>query len=214
MICVSIAEKDPEKCIETLKGLEFAEIRMDMMNPCEKDIKKIFSQPVELIATFRPGKVSEQKRKTALLCAIKNRATFVDIELETKKKFRDEIIKTAKEYGCKVIISFHDYNKTLPKNRLKQIVKKCFAYGADIAKIACKVHSKEDNIRLLSVLESEPRGKVIVVGMGEKGKITRIAGHLLGNPITFVCSSKKKKTAQGQIEKKELERIIKMIKNA
>ena len=67
MICVSIAEKTPEENLKALKDIDFAEIRIDRMErPQIPGIKKIFSQPTRLIATCRPGKISDQKRQTLL----------------------------------------------------------------------------------------------------------------------------------------------------
>ena len=49
--------------------------------------------------------------------------------------------------------------------------------------------------------------------MGSKGRITRIAAPLLGSPFTFASISKGKETAEGQIEKDTLERIVRLLKD-
>ncbi len=82
MICVSIAEKSTKKSLEVLKGLNFAEIRLDKMSVTVDDVRKIFSQHPRLIATCRPGVIEDKKRKLLLEEAISAGAAFVDLELE------------------------------------------------------------------------------------------------------------------------------------
>ena len=44
MICVSIAEKTVEKCIEALEGIDFAEIRLDKMTFDLESVKKVIKK--------------------------------------------------------------------------------------------------------------------------------------------------------------------------
>lgn len=211
MICVSIAEPDVEKCIEALAGLEMAEIRLDKVKLGVGDarntaIKKIFSQPLKLIATCRPGSFSEEDREKIIIEAIEAGALFVDVEVEEKDEYKKKVVQKARARGCKVIISFHDYKKTPSAAELSQIVDWCFQSGADIAKIACMVHTDRDNARLLGLLDNEH--KMVVIGMGVKGKITRIVAPMLGSVFTFASLEKGKETAEGQMTKDELEQKI------
>ncbi len=208
-ICISIAEDSAEKCLNALKDLEFAEIRLDKMKLNDRDIRQIFSQPLKLIATCRPNAKDEKERMRLLLKAIESGASFVDIEVDANEEYKKELTACAKMHNCKIIVSYHNYKKTPPSGELEQIVKWCFESGADIAKIACMVNSENDNARLLGLLDSDK--KIIVVGMGEKGKITRIVAPLLGSVFTFASISKGKDTADGQIEKNKLEQILKIL---
>ena len=103
-------------------------------------------------------------------------------------------------------MSFHDYAKTPARHELEGIVDACFEAGADIVKIACMAHSETDNARLLGLLDDSR--KVVVIGMGRKGRITRIVAPLLGSPFTFASLSKGKETAAGQIDRKALEGLL------
>jgi len=90
-----------------------------------------------------------------------------------------------------------------------QIVALCFESGGDIAKIACKVNSERDNARLLGLLDS---GRdVIVIGMGEKGRITRIVAPLLGSPFTYAAPARGRETADGQPDRETMERYLRML---
>lgn len=214
MICISIAEQTVSKCINALKGVNFAEIRLERIKerPLEEGIMKIFSGRAKLIATCRPNGLSENERKSALLQAIDAGAAYVDVEVEAPDRYKKEIVQKAKSRNCQVIISYHNHGKTPKKAELEQILNWCFESGADIAKIACKVNSNADNARLLSLLDSDK--KIILIGMGEKGKITRIVAPLLGSQFTFASASAGKETAEGQIDAEKLEKLIGELKNA
>lgn len=211
MICVSIAEKTAERCIRALKKVDFAEIRIDKMDVELEDIKKIFSHHPKLIATCRPGVMDDKRRKGLLLTAIKAGAAFVDVEAEASEDYKNLIIESARSAGCKVIISYHNFEKTPQRAKLDHIIDWCFESGADIAKIACRVNSEKDNARLLGLLyETRP---VVVVGMGNKGKISRIVSPFLGSPFTYASLKVGKETAEGQINKDSLKRIFLSLKD-
>lgn len=211
MICVSVAESTVERCLKTLKNIEFAEIRLDKMKIDKEGVKKIFSKKKRLIATCRPGGKNEKERKELLLSAINAGARYVDIEVDACDDYKKKIAAAAKAKRCAVIISYHNYKKTPLRAELEQIVNWCFESGADIAKIACTVNSNADNARLLGLLDCDKTRykKIIVIGMGELGKITRIVAPLLGARFTLASVCKGKETAKGQISKDKLEKIIK-----
>jgi len=211
MICVSIAESTVSKCLEVLENFDFAEIRLDQMSVEAREVKKIFSLPKKLVATCRPGPKDDQMRKTLLTAAIAAGATFVDIEIDAEAGFREEIIKIAKESKCKVIISYHNHEKTPKRTELKHRVKSCFAAGADIAKIACKVCSPADNARLIGLLDEAC--PLIVTGMREKGKVSRVIAPLLGSPFTYASLQTGKETAPGQIDINTLRVLLQRIEN-
>ena len=211
MICVSINETTREKCVKALEGIEFAEIRLDRMNIEVEDVRNIFSQHPQLIATCRPSIMDDGKRKALLIAAVEAGASFVDIEVESDKKFKNTIIEKARNAGCRIIISYHNFKKTPKNTYLDHIIKLCFESGADVAKVACMVNSKEDNATLLGLLQGNR--PLIVVGMGEKGIICRIAAPFLGSLFTYASQSIGKETAPGQLNIENLKSIIETIKN-
>jgi 3-dehydroquinate dehydratase I len=206
MICVSLAEETVAGCLEALEELDCAEIRIDKMRLTLDDIPLLFFLPKTLIATCRKGSYGDTRRKDFLLKAIESGAAFVDVEVESEVNYREEIIAKARSCRCGVIVSFHDHEKTPTRHELEGIVDACFSAGADIAKIACMVHASRDNARLLGLLDDSR--KIAVIGMGDKGRITRIAAPLLGSPFAFASLSKGKETAAGQIDKETLEGLL------
>lgn len=213
MICVSITDVSSAEAAKIISENELCEVRIDKLRLGSDDIKPLFSMKGKTIATYRPSEgLKESARIEALLLAIQSGAAFVDIEVETDDLYKSEIIKSAKKHGCRVIASYHDFVKTPVMRELEQILNWCFESGADIAKIACQVNSIEDNARLLSIYSLNKN--VISIGMGELGRITRIAATLLGAPFTYAAIDSSRKTAPGQIDIASLKKIISMISEA
>jgi 3-dehydroquinate dehydratase-1 len=214
MICVSLNVSDFSECLKMLKSLEFAEVRLDKARFSCEQIREIFSLPKSLIATCRPGFCSEEKRKQHLLEAVRSGARYVDLEIECSAAFKREIIKEARNKGCIIILSYHNYQETPSKKELSRVAGDCFKEGADIAKIACRVNYSSDIITLLSLYSNRQarQGKILAIGMGDKGKVTRIAALLLGAPFTYASFDKGSETADGQLDRKSLKRILNLMK--
>jgi 3-dehydroquinate dehydratase-1 len=206
MICVSLAEKDPNVCLEILEKVEMAEIRIDLAELSDEDIMKIFSARKKLIATCRPGKYTLQERVHKLKLAIESGATFLDIEYEADDDFRNDMIEYAHVRQCDVILSYHNYEMTPELDELEKIMNKSFELGADIAKIATMIRVNRDNSKILSLYKAP--GRLIAIGMGELGKISRIVAPFLGAEFTYASLTEDNATAPGQISYKKLNKYI------
>ena len=108
---------------------------------------------------------------------------YIDFDLETDLDFMKELIPTARSKGCDVILSYHDFEKTPEADKLDQIVTTACDAGADIVKVSCQVNKTDDLVNLLHLYRHNFRK--VVIGMGEKGLITRVAATLLGAEFTF-----------------------------
>ena len=207
MLCVSLGNVTLEECLKSLKRYDLCELRLDRLKLKEAELKKVFSSGKNTIATFRPcDKIKESDRLKKLKAAVDMGADYVDIEVEATDSFKDTISDYAAKNKRKVIVSYHNYKKTPSKEELEHIVEWCKSCSTDIIKIACRSRSDKDNARLLGLLDSD--FKMIVIGMGAKGKITRIIAQKLGAFCTYVSFSDKTKTAPGQMTKEELERFL------
>jgi 3-dehydroquinate dehydratase-1 len=209
MICVSLAEESLEGCLSALEDVEFAEIRLDRTRLSLEEVKRLFSSHKQMIATCRPGGLGDRVRSDLLVAAIESGAAYVDVEIEAEPSYRERIVIKARSRGCKVIVSFHDYEKTPSRRELEAALAECFRIGADIAKMACTARCDMDNARLLGLLDRSE--KVIVIGMGEKGRITRIVAPLLGSPFTFASLRPGMETAKGQIDRETLRDLIETV---
>jgi 3-dehydroquinate dehydratase type I len=210
MICVSLAEPTLAGCFAALVGLPFAEIRMDRMHLSAVDVHALFSSHRRLIATCRPGEFPDEEREELLIAAIDAGAAYVDVEVDSEGPYRDAIVARARQAGCEVIVSFHDHHRTPDRAELEARRAACFEAGADIAKIACKAHTGRDNARLLGLLDD--RRKVVVIAMGAEGRITRVVAPLLGSPFTFASSAEGRETAEGQMDRETLFRLMETVR--
>jgi 3-dehydroquinate dehydratase I len=209
MICTSIGNVDFETVLEKSKAEELIELRLDLIDLTKEQIKSICSQKAKTIVTCRPGKLNDEERLAKIKQAILAGASLVDTEWDASDDFIDELVPFARGHDCRVIVSFHDPDKTPVKRELEQIVKECSMSGADIVKIVCKVNSKEDNARILSLYSL---GKnIIALGLGSLGKITRVAAPLIGAEFTYASLGKGLETADGQMSKSAMERTYKAL---
>ncbi|MCS7281674.1 MAG: type I 3-dehydroquinate dehydratase [Desulfobacterota bacterium] len=210
MVCVSIGCVSVDECLKILKNVEFAEIRIDRMGIGIEEVRKIFSSHTNLIATCRDPSIPHEKRKELLIEALESGASYVDVDIFTPTQSLLRIQKKAKEKGSKVIVSYHDFEKTGSFSELKGILEMCLSFG-DYGKISCMVRKDEDNLNLLRLLKvPEFKNRTIVTGMGEKGKLTRVLSLLLGSPFTFASYEEGKETAEGQIERTVIKGIMEL----
>ena len=211
MICVSLAEKTVQDCQKVLEGIEFAEIRLDRMKTVPSEVEKLFGSHPKLMATCRPGPYRREMRLKLLSTAIAAGASYVDIEVDADAEYTRAVLAATKKNRCRVIVSYHNTKGTPGKSELKSILRACFDSGGDLAKIACHVREEKENVRLLSLLEDDEN--VLVIGLGQKGRKTRILAPLLGSPFTYASLSKGKETAEGQLDWKTLKNLIETFKN-
>lgn len=209
MVCTSVSEKNFDDCLKLVSVQDFAEIRLDLVCFSDEQVRELFKAHPRLIATYRPGKVEDNERLKQLKIAVESGAAFIDIEVESKHSFCRELIGFASKHNCEVIISYHNFDLTPTPTELYKVLDKCFEMGADLAKIACYVNNDHDNARLLSLCGLGKR--VVVVGMGARGKITRITGPYVGSEFTFVAVDEQHITAPGQISRDEIKELYKHI---
>ncbi len=209
MICTSIGSTDFSTTLEKARSEELIELRLDLLKVTDEQIKTLCSGKARVIVAFRPGKVTDGERLGKLKTAILAGAKLVDTEWDAGEEFLEELVPFARGNDCRVIISFNDREKTPVKRELEHIVKECSMSGADIVKIVCKVNSTEDNARLLSLYSL---GKnIIVIGLGNLGKITRLAAPLAGAEFTYASLGRGLETADGQLTKSAMEKVYKII---
>ncbi|PID58344.1 hypothetical protein CSB45_04560 [candidate division KSB3 bacterium] len=204
-ICTAVAKMPFDECLNAVSTLDFVEIRLDLLELSEEEIIRIFSSDCRTIATCRPGKYAAERRRQLLLLAITSGASYVDIEVDADDGLKHELIRAANAKGCQVIISFHDFEKTPQREELERVIRRCSECHADIIKVACMVSSPRDNARLLGLLDSDL--SLLVVGMGEQGRISRVAAPLLGGLCTFASFAAGKATAAGQMRQQDIEEL-------
>ena len=131
---------------------------------------------------------------------------FVDIELRAEE---DEFQEVKRVVKCKekfLIVSYHDFEKTPSEEKLKEIFNQMVAKGADIAKVSFMANSFDDVARLLCTASKQPI-PTVAIAMGEKGKISRVAGFIFNSVITYCALDRA--FAPGQLTVKEAVELLK-----
>lgn len=212
MICVSLGFPTVAQCLKALKEVNFAEIRLDLMDVKTADLPALFAGSKRLIATCRPGKQTAEERKNLLLGSLTHGAPFVDIEHDAPAGYRRAIIRAARKANARVIVSYHNDDETPASAELRAFVRRSFRLGADLAKVACRTHSPSDAARLLGLLEDPAiQGKLVVAGMGRSARAVRILAPLFGSAFTYASFARGRETAEGQIPFRELGEILRKI---
>ena len=128
---------------------------------------------------------------------------YVDVDIKTPKT----IIKKIRESNpkIKIIISYHNFEKTPEMKELKSLHEKMKKLGADIVKFAAKANTLADSFGMLEFLSSitQKKQKAICLCMEKKGILTRISGQFFGNYLMYFTKDGKSSTAPGQITIKE-----------
>lgn len=210
-VVVSLGSISLTELKEALNHYPFVELRLDLLpDTCQLvELIKASKKP-KLIASFRPKKnVSDADRSVALKSLIDTGIEYLDLEIEAPDDYFNELSIYSKRHDTKLIVSFHDFDKTPDTSELLQVIDEARNKGADIVKIATRVISSTDNLRLISLLDETK--SMVVIGMGEEGKVSRVAAALLGAEFTFAAPDKGPETAPGQLSYSELTNILKQL---
>jgi 3-dehydroquinate dehydratase-1 len=218
MICIPIIDKNVDDALKSaenaLKVADIVEFRVDMLESVgKKDIEKMAKYPsiITIRANWEGGeyKGDNDKRMELYKTAIENNAKFIDIELKEEKNKKLVEFRNKINSKTKIIVSYHDFEKTPDYTELLEIVKKELEIG-DIAKFATMSKSKKDVLNILKIV-NEFEGKIIGIGMGEEGKLTRILGVEFGSILTF-SSMEGRSSAPGQVDIVKLKKIWELLK--
>lgn len=202
---------------ENRNHYDFFEIWLDYIKDLNLDFIEALIKRFDgkLILLFRrqnleTPKMSFQKRKK-IMDVISKTDCFLDLDISQQKEL-EYLKKNPKK--IKLVVSYHNYVETPDDKKLEEIISFMKKNNPDIYKISTFCKSDSDAIRLIDLLSKLKEGnlKYIVLGMGAKGIITRIAGVLLGNEINFAPISLEDKSAPGQLIRKSLDEILKNIK--
>lgn len=224
-ICAVVTGKTMEEFLENLEKIQreadLVELRVDYIdNFSVNDIDLIKSKTKkQVIFTCRKKEEggfftgSESERMEILRKAIKAGFDYVDVELATV--LLNPSLPPLIRGGGKtlVILSFHDFEKTPKLSELEEIKSRMKQNHVDIMKFATMVKDDGDiKVLFQFLLNKQEDEKMIVIGMGEKGKMTRFVAPLLGSYLTYV-STEYSESAEGQMEIGDLRRVYDIIGN-
>lgn len=235
MVCVSIQERDFAKCKEILSACQMAEIRGDLCKFTTAQIEEIIQSHPNLLYTHRIANSTLERAREQVCTAIKKGVKYVDIEIEAPVDYLEYVKSYARVNGCKLIVSYHNFEGTQSLHELQTIYDICRRKGADIVKIVTTAHNISDAVRVMQLYNytksdtdiapdnymergelsgslsnsfGEEQASLVAFCMGEAGKFTRHLCLQLGAPYTYAALDKSSATAPGQYTKEEMENLL------
>lgn len=228
-ICVPVVETTTEKIIQQIQQLQdcdLIELRIDFYENIH-DLKQVHELLLQvrqqtnlpLLLTYRSLKeggyiqLTDQEYLSLVQTACQSGCVdIVDIELESGNMLVYQLVEIAHQNHVKVLMSYHDFEKTPTVMEMKERLEKMEIMGADICKIAVMPFSYKDVIQLLNTtmeMSQKLTKPLVTMSMGKIGKITRIVGELVGSSITF--ASVGQSSAPGQLTLEEMQTLLEVI---
>ncbi|TFH27106.1 MAG: type I 3-dehydroquinate dehydratase [Bacteroidia bacterium] len=208
MICVSVSHRNQlEKAVQS--GAALLELRLDLIGEKPEKLFPAIPKSIPTVLTCRPGIYNDEERAALLKQGLELGAAYVDVETESPDAFLSDIKQCADLNRAKLIVSYHNFERTPGLEDLESVMIGCFERGGDIAKIATRVNGTGDILNLIA-LYGLP-GQKVILGMGPLGRILRILSPYLGGAFTFASLGEGKETAPGQLSIKEMNEIYKVI---
>lgn len=151
------------------------------------------------------NRLLDQSVKPVILTIKTPRGVWLDYIDHPKVKYVDidyrlgDLIQQFHEEHPKhvqLIVSYHDFKETPSWAKLQQIISKLRAYKSDVIKISTMVN-RFDDIHTVMRLQKKYGNKMIVIGMGDLGCMTRIYNRGL---LTYGRLNLRDESAPGQLQ--------------
>ena len=172
----------------------------DYKRPKDKDLNNKDAKDVNEFKTFN------KTIKDYVLAKLGH--PIIDVELETENL--TETVKLIKG-KTKCLLSSHQLTGTPSLDRLKGIVERQLAVGADICKVVTTAQSLKDNLTVLQLITEFPKSNIVSFAMGSLGSVSRILCPLVGGYFTYASIEEGKESAPGQIRVGDLRRLYEMM---
>ena len=183
------------ECLESFEALfrdrcDIAEVRLDEVGEFATwatMCKNIQSCGVPVMLTLRTKQEGGKCQKNDLerLDVLREAAGSISIfDIEYRTGLAAKAKDIASSLGIKLLVSFHDFNKTPSIQELKNIITQSEGH-ADIIKISTMINSDEDIATLQAVLTKGSKVPLCIIGMGSKGTSTRVTFPSLGSVLTY-----------------------------
>lgn len=124
------------------------------------------------------------RRRRELFAEFLPWASAIDVELRSARALAG-VIEAARARGVQVIVSFHDFHATPSLSRLREIVQRAAAAGADVVKIAARAETCSEVHRLLALFTRSSPRPLSVMAMGRFGKVSRLLFAQAGSVLNY-----------------------------
>lgn len=176
----------------TLQSTEadIVEVRLDcLMQHLERVRKVLRKVKLPILLTARhPTEGGAFELSPANRCSLLEeflpQAAAVDIEMRSVNAM-ESVLREAEKRGVLKVFSFHDFQSTPSIEKLQQLAIKAREAGANIVKIATKLHCPADIIPLLQLQALSANFPTATMGMGPLGNISRLTLAAAGSRLNY-----------------------------
>lgn len=236
LICLPLMAKQKSDLLDQAgqsnkSGPDLLEWRVDCFEQAEdrdvclqslKELKKVIAS-TPLIFTCRSrlegghSKISEEKRLELITMALMTGdVDIADVEMSSGDEFIESIQKVKEQTRSKLILSYHNFEKTPPEEFIVDKLVQAEKMGADIAKVAVMPENNRDVLALMSATDRartiSVRIPIITMSMGPLGAVTRLAGGQFGSDITFAAGAVS--SAPGQLAIADVRMVMDILRQA
>ncbi|PKM85212.1 MAG: hypothetical protein CVU86_03545 [Firmicutes bacterium HGW-Firmicutes-11] len=226
---VATTEMELWKEVEAVKAAtpDLVEWRADLCfskEPLEllrilKDLRGKMQQ-TPLLFTYRSkreggeGSLSESDYMDLVSSVIRSKLVdLVDVEYSCAEERIRILLQESASNGIISVLSSHRLTGTPSQRKMEAILEHMLTYGADLPKLAVMAVEDDDVLRLLAASEriwkKHGMPPLITISMGDKGRLSRIAGGQFGSCVTFAAGNDP--SAPGQIRIEQLRNALSIL---
>jgi len=175
-------------------GADFVEIRFDFLMPADMQESLKIVEGIRNRAVFTLRSVQQngkfigknEDRIFWLKQLALSQPMFLDIELHTLHD-NDELVDFFTEQKTRMLVSWHDFEKTPTRNELTDLLGEMRIYS-NYVKLVTTALNVEDCIRVLDLYKTVTELNLISFAMGVLGILSRILCTIYGNaPFTYAA---------------------------
>jgi 3-dehydroquinate dehydratase I len=216
-ICASIASSTPQDLKEQIKrafsyGADFIEVRFDFLMLADLQDALEIVKGISNRAVFTLRSVKQQGKFTGndddrifwLKQLSLTQPMLLDVELETLLD-DDELVDFFTEEKTRILVSWHDFEKTPANNELVDVLGQMRIYS-NYVKVVTAARSIHDCIRLLELYDVTTELNLIAFAMGDLGILSRVLCTIYGN-APFTYSSLEEAIAPGQLTVQQMRKL-------
>ena len=198
-ICASTPAENPGSLRDKINrafssGANYVEIRFDFLDlsDMEEALKIAETFREKAIFTLRTSaeggkfKANINDRIEWLKKLAMAKPMLLDIEYSTIQS-NEDLANYCKTQKIPVLLSWHDFEKTPPKDQLRCMLEKMRVYSNHIKMVTTAINIV-DALRILDLYENAVESNLIAFSMGEAGIISRIMCTIIGkSPFTYAA---------------------------
>jgi 3-dehydroquinate dehydratase-1 len=203
--------------VEAVSGVDFWEARVDLWGRASlarvRRQLTLLAASLPVILTIRSaaeggrwrGTTAERERSyEALLDLI----DAVDVE-SAERTLARAIQRRSQAQRKTLILSFHDFEGTPPTKTLRAKIRAAEDLGADVVKIATRIRSHDDLLRLIEVQARHSHHNLASMGMDRIATLSRLLLASLGSVLVYGAFAKA--VAPGQANIRELTGLMRLL---